>query len=130
MDRKEVADWIANNILDSDPWDRASEQKQAVAVAQAERNLARWYPDIIPMAVSIVAFQTVWELYGVDPVLMYQRHAVKSLGDNGETISYKDKEDRSVIAPEVRELLGPTADELAEEETAEEAQRQYGGALI
>lgn len=130
MDRQEVDDWIAMNLLDSDPWDRASEQKQAVAVAQAERNLARWYPDIVPMAVSIIALQAVWELYGVDPVLKYQRHAVKSLGDNGETISYKDKEERSVVAPEVRELLGPTAEELAKEEAAEEAQRQYGGALI
>lgn len=130
MDRQEVGDWIADNLLDSDPWDRASEHKQAVAIVQAERNLNRWYPGINPMAISIVAIQAVWELYGVDPVLKYQRHAVKSLGDNGETISYKDKEERPVVAPDVRELLGPTADELAELEAEEQAQKQYGGALI
>lgn len=48
MDRQEVAEWIAANMLDTDTWDRASEQKQAVAVVQADRNLALWYPDVIP----------------------------------------------------------------------------------
>lgn len=125
MTPQEVGDWIADNLLDSDPWVRAGEQKQAVAVRQAERNLKRWYPDV-ELTDEIVAYQAIWELYGVDPVLKYQRHAVKSLGDNGETISYKDKEERPVVAPDARELLGPTADEIAEEE----AQLQYGGALI
>lgn len=130
MERQEVAEWIAANILDSDPWDRATEQKQTVAIVQAERNLAQWYPEITPMAASIVAFQAIWELYGIDPVLKYQRHAIKSLGDSGESISYKEKEERPVVAPEVRALLGPTADELLEEEATEAAQKQYGGALI
>lgn len=129
MDRQEVDAWIALNMLDTDAWDRATEQKQAVAVVQAERNLARWYPDINPMAVSIIAFQAVWELQGIDPVLKYQKHNVKMVSDNGESISYKDGE-RSDVAPNVRELLGPTADELAEQESAEASQRQYGGALV
>lgn len=125
---QDVGAWIADNLLDSDPWDRASEQKQAVAVTQAKRNLTRWYPDV-ELTDEIVAYQAIWELYGVDPVLKYQRHAVKSLGDNGESISYKD-DDRPVVAPDVRELLGPTADELAEQEAEEAAQLQYGGALV
>lgn len=127
MDRQQVADWIAENLLDSDVWDRASEQKQTVAVRQAERNLARWYQDV-DLTVEIVAYQAVWELYGVDPVLKYQRHAVKSLSDNGESVTYKDKEERPAVAPEVRSLLGPTADELAEDAAANPP--QYGGALI
>jgi hypothetical protein len=129
MDRQEVADWIAANMLDTDAWDRASEQKQTVAVVQAERNLSRWYPTISPMAVSIVAFQAIWELQGVDPALKYQKHNVKTVSDNGESVTYKDGE-RPAVAPDVRELLGPTADELAEQEAAEAAQRQYGGVLI
>lgn len=129
MDRQVVGDWITDNLLDSEPWVRASEQKQSVAVTQAVRNLSRWYPDV-ELTDEAVAYQAIWELYGVDPVLKYQRHAVKSLGDNGETISYKDKEERPVVAPDVRELLGATADELAELEADEAAQRQYGGALL
>lgn len=129
MDPQEVGAWISANMLDTDAWDRATEKKQYVAVVQAERNLARWYPDITPMAVSIVAFQTVWELQGIDPALKYQKHNVKTVTDNGESISYKDGE-RPDVAPDVRALLGPTADELAEEAAEEAAQRQYGGALI
>ncbi|WP_431785739.1 hypothetical protein [Paenibacillus lactis] len=129
MDPQEVGAWISANMLDMDAWDRATEKKQAVAVVQAERNLARWYPDITPMAVSIVAFQTIWELQGIDPALKYQKHNVKTISDNGESVSYKDGE-RPDVAPDVRALLGPTADELAEEAVEEAAQRQYGGALI
>lgn len=129
MDPQEVGAWISANMLDTDAWDRATEKKQSVAVVQAERNLARWYPDITPMAVSIVAFQTVWELQGIDPALKYQKHNVKTVSDNGESISYKDGV-RPDVAPDVRALLGPTADELAEEAAAEAAQRQYGGALV
>lgn len=129
MDRQTVGEWIVANLLDSEPWVRASEQKQAVAVTQAVRNLLRWYPNV-ELTDEVVSYQAIWELYGVDPVLKYQRHAVKSLGDNGETISYKEKEERPVVAPDVRELLGPTAGELAELEAGEQAQMQYGGALI
>lgn len=129
MDRQEVADWIAANMLDTDAWDRASEQKQAVAVVQAERNLARWYPEISPMAVSIVAFQAVWELQGIDPALKYLKHNVKTITDNGESVSYKDGE-RPAVAPDVRELLGPTADEIAVEEAEQAAQQQFGGCLL
>lgn len=127
MDRQQVADWIAENLLDSDVWDRASEHKQTVAVRQAERNLTRWYPDAT-LTVEIVAYQAVWELYGVDPVLKYQRHAVKSLSDNGESVAYKDKEERPPVSPEVHSLLGPTTDEQAAEEAKNPP--QYGGVLI
>ncbi|MGG3278797.1 hypothetical protein [Paenibacillus solani] len=129
MDPQEVGAWISANMLDTEAWDRAPDKKQAVAVVQAERNLARWYPNISPMDISIVALQTVWELQGIDPALKYQKHNVKTVSDNGETISYKDGE-RPDVAPDVRSLLGLTADELAEEGAAEAAQRQYGGALV
>jgi hypothetical protein len=129
VDRQEVADWIAANLLDTEAWDRSSEQKQTVAIVQAERNLARWYPEINPMAVSIVAFQAVWELQGIDPALKYLKHNVKTITDNGESVSYKDGE-RPAVAPDVRELLGPTADEIAAEEAEQAAQQQFGGCLI
>jgi hypothetical protein len=129
MDRQEVADWIAANMLDTEAWDRASEQRQTVAVVQAERNLTRWYPEISPMAVSIIAFQAVWELQGIDPALKYLKHNVKTITDNGESVSYKDGE-RPAVAPDVRELLGPTADEMAASEAEEAAKQQFGGCLL
>jgi hypothetical protein len=128
MDPFDVGDWIAANMLDTDAWDRAAETKQSVAVVQAERNLARWYPDT-ELVVSVVSYQTIWELQGIDPALKYQKHNVKTVKDGEESVTYKDGE-RPVVAPDVRELLGPTADELAELEAEEAAQRQYGGALI
>ncbi|MNN93684.1 hypothetical protein D3C81_2121780 [compost metagenome] len=81
------------------------------------------------MAVSIVAFQAVWELMGVDPALKYSKHNVKTVSDNGESITYKDGE-RPEVAPEVRELLGPTANEVAEQETVKAGQQQFGGVLL
>lgn len=119
----EVGVWIAANMLDSDAWDRST--KQAVAVVQAERNLARWYPDVA-LSVDHVAYQTVWELQGVDPALKYQKHNVKQVTDEGEQVSYKDGM-RDIVAPDVRELLGPTAEEIAAN-TSDTL--QYGGCLI
>lgn len=128
MNRQTVGEWIIENLLDTEAWGRASEQRQTVAVKQVERNLARWYPDA-DHTTEVVAYQAVWELQGIDPALKYQKHNVKTVTDNGESISYKDGE-RPLVAPDVRELLGPTADELAELEAGEQAQKQYGGALI
>jgi hypothetical protein len=122
---QEVGDWIAGNLLDSEAWDKATDQKRAVAIAQSERNLSRWYPDKDAFSVEIVAYQAVWELQGIDPALKYQKHNVKTVTDTGESVTYKDGE-RPAVAPDVRELLGPTADELAEHE----ALRQYGGVLL
>lgn len=126
MDPVEVGKWIESNLLDTDAWDRSG--KQSVAVVQAMRNLTRWYPNV-ELTVDIVSYQTIWELQGIDPALKYQKHNVKTVTDNGETVSYKDGE-RPVVAPDVRDLLGPTADELAELEAEDAAQKQYGGALI
>lgn len=125
MDHVEVGDWIQSNILDSDAWDRSA--KQAIAVVQAVRNLARWYPDVT-LTVDVISYQSIWELQGTDPALKYQKHNVKQVSDNGESVSYKDGE-RPVVSPDVRDLLGATTDELAEVEAEEAAQCQYGGEL-
>lgn len=125
MDRIEVSDWIAANVLDTDAWDRSP--KQEIAVVQAERNLSRWYPNT-ELLVSLVAYQAIWEIQGVDPALKYQKHNVKTVQDNGESVSYKDGE-RVLVAPDVRELLGATADEIAEQEALEASKAQYGGCL-
>lgn len=121
----EVGAWLAANVLDTDAWDKSS--KQAVAVTQAERNLAIWYPGET-LDVQHVAYQAVWELQGLDPVLKYQKHGVKTIADNGESVSYKDAV-RDIVAPDVRRLLGKTAEELAEE-AAEALPPQYGGSLL
>lgn len=122
---EEVAAWIAGNVLDTEVWDKKPE-KQPLAVTQAERNLSRWYP-AVELSVEAVALQAIWELQGLDPALKFQRHAVKSLTDNGEGITYNGV--RDVVAPEVRELLGKPAFELAQE-AEDEPGPQYGGCLI
>jgi hypothetical protein len=119
----EVSDWIAANVLDTDAWDRSP--KQAIAVVQAERNLARWYPTT-ELLVPLVAYQAIWELQGVDPALKYQKHNVKSVTDAGEQVSFKDGM-RDLVAPDVRELLGATAEET---ESASTSAVQYGGCLL
>ncbi|QSF42663.1 hypothetical protein [Paenibacillus tianjinensis] len=123
---EEVGAWIAVNVLDSEAWDKA--KKPAVAVTQAERNLTRWYPSIV-LTVPVVGMQAIWELQGIDPALKYQKHNVKTVTDNGESVSYKDGA-RPAVAPDVRDMLGPTADELADEEAAADLQEQYGGYLL
>ncbi|MEK3882422.1 hypothetical protein [Paenibacillus sp. PL2-23] len=128
MDRQTVNDWIIDNMLDSEAWLRAGEQKQSVAVKQAERKLAHWYPET-ELVVAVVAYQSVWELQALDPALKYQKHNVKTVSDSGESVTYKDGA-RPDVAPEVRELLGLTADELAEQNSVSAASLQYGGALI
>jgi len=119
----EIGAWIDANLLDSDAWDRS--EKQAVAVIQAERNLGRWYPDET-LSVDVVSFQTIWELQGVDPALKFQKHNVKAVTDEGEQVSYKDGM-RDIVAPDVRDLLGSTAEEIAAESSTA---LQYGGCLI
>lgn len=118
----EVGAWIDANMLDSDAWDRSI--KQVVAVVQAERNLARWYPDVA-LTVDHVSYQTVWELQGIDPALKYQKHNVKQVTDEGEQVSYKDGI-RDIVAPDVRDLLGSTAEEIAADTSTP---LQYGGCL-
>lgn len=124
MDRLIVNDWIVDNMLDSEAWLRAGEHKQSVAVKQAERKLALWYPET-ELVVAVVAYQAVWELQGVDPALKYQKHNVKTVQDSGETVTYKDGE-RSAVAPDVLVLLGPPAGEHDDDE----AIPQFGGMLI
>lgn len=120
---QEVGTWIAANVLDSDAWDRSN--KQAVAITQAERNLARWYP-ATELTVSLVAYQAIWELQGIDPALKYQKHGVKSVTDGGEQVSFKDGI-RDLVAPDVRQILGPTAEELV---SVQSSDIQYGGCLL
>lgn len=92
--------WIRTNILDSAVWDDSS--KQEIAVTQAVRKVQRWYPKS-DLTDELVAYQAIWELQGLDPVLKYQKQGVKSLRDRGEEISYSERDN---IAPEVKELLG------------------------
>lgn len=101
--------WIQGNVLDRSAWDRSSEK--SIAVLQAERNLARWYPDS-EITDEFVAYQAIWELQGMDPALKFQKQGVKSVSEGEDRIDYlyRDK-----VAPDVREILGPPAFELIEE---------------
>ncbi|RKD20966.1 hypothetical protein BEP19_14870 [Ammoniphilus oxalaticus] len=126
IDVSSVDQWVNENVLEKDAWTDAD--RPDIAVKQATRNLQRWYPET-ELSIEVVAYQAIWELQGIDPALKYQKHNVKTVTDNGESISYKDGE-RPVVAPFVRELLGPTADEIAQQEAEDAAQRQYGGVLL
>lgn len=91
--------WIQANILDSSVWDDSP--KQSLAVTQAIRNLQRWYPEA-EVTDELTAYQAIWELQGLDPVLKYQKQGVKSLRERGEGVDYLERDN---IAPEVKELL-------------------------
>jgi hypothetical protein len=104
---EEVSDYITNNILDSSAWDKAIQPMQEKAVATAERNLSLWYPST-SLTVDVVAGQAIWELQGLDPALKLQKQGVKSVGSDGESITYRS---RDKIAPDVREVLGNPSDE-------------------
>ncbi|MBG9603957.1 hypothetical protein ABE25_17915 [Cytobacillus firmus] len=101
--------WIQGNVLDRSAWDRSSEK--SIAVLQAERNLARWYPDS-EITDEFVAYQAIWELQGMDPALKFQKQGVKSVSEGEDRIDYLA---RDKVAPDVREILGPPAYELIEE---------------
>lgn len=112
--------WIANNLLDSDAWDK-SEKKQ-LAITQATRNLTNWYPEVI-LNDEHVSHQTVWEIQGLDPALKYQKQGVRAVSDAGERIDYLE---RSKVSPEVYDLIGAPAFELVDSESP----LQFGGYLL
>jgi hypothetical protein len=102
----EVYSWISQNVLDTDVWDKST--KQDLAVKQAKRNLSRWYPTAV-LTTEVVAYQAIWELQGLDPVLKYQKHGIRAISEGEDRIDYLS---RDRVAPEVRELLGAPADEI------------------
>lgn len=116
--------WIALNILDSQAWDEAV--KKDLAVVQASRNLVRWYPEE-PLTDETVAYQSIWELQGLDPALKYQKQGVKAVTDSGERIDYSK---RDKVSPDVRDLLGVPIFELAASEEDEVLPPQFGGSLL
>lgn len=101
--------WILGNILDRKAWSGSAEKE--IAVTQASRNLVRWYPDV-ELTDETVAYQSIWELQGMDPALKFQKQGVKSVSEGEDRIDYLA---RDKVAPDVREILGPPAFELTEE---------------
>ncbi|MFF2910006.1 hypothetical protein [Paenibacillus sp. NPDC057934] len=118
--------WIEENVLDTEAWDKKP-LKQSLAIKQAERNLARWYPTVA-LTTELISLQAIWEMQGLDPALKFQKHSVKSVNDNGEGVTYSGI--RDVVAPDVRDLLGKRASEIAEEEAEGRTDLQYGGSLV
>ncbi|WP_141432419.1 hypothetical protein [Bacillus sp. 03113] len=116
---EEVEVWIQSNVLDSKAWDDST--KKEIAIKQASRNLSRWYPEI-ELTDEIVAYQSIWELQGLDPALKLQKQGVKSVSEGLDRIDYLE---RDKVAPDVREILGSPAYELIEETVILE-----GGSLI
>lgn len=104
IDVSSVAMWIDENMLDKTAWTEA--ERPEIAVTQSIRNLNRWYPGVA-LTDEIVAYQSIWELQGLDPVLKYQKQGVKTLRENRDEINYGE---RDKVSPEVKELLGAPQD--------------------
>jgi hypothetical protein len=103
--------WIQDNLLDTSTWDAF--EKKETAFIQANRNLTRWYPES-ELSDELLAYQCVWEVQGLDPVLKYQKQGIKAISEGSDRIDYSS---RDKVAPEVREILGPPSYETAETET-------------
>jgi hypothetical protein len=106
---EEVESWIQSNVLDRKAWEDSTEK--AIAVIQASRNLTRWYPDQ-ELTDEVVAYQAMWEVQGLDPVLKYGKQGIKSVSEGLDRIDYLN---RDKVAPDVREILGMPSYELVEE---------------
>ncbi len=120
--QESVETWLIANHLESNVW--TDFERKSVAFVQAIRHLNSWYPDV-EVTDEVVAYQVIWEIKGLDPVLKYSGLGVKSLTDNGERVDYGDFV-RNKVAPEVHALLGLPIDE---QEPPEEVVL-YGGRLI
>lgn len=118
-----VGSWITSNLLESDIW--TDFNRKEVAITQTLRHLTTWYPGV-ELTDEIVAYQVIWEIKGLDPVLKYSGQGVKSLTDNEERVDYGDYL-RDKVAPQVHTLLGFPLDEspLPVEEV-----KLYGGQLL
>ena len=118
-----IDQWIKENLLEAAVW--VSFENQSVAFVQTVRHLTTWYPDA-ELTVPAVAYQAIWEIKGLDPVLKYSGQGVRSLTDNEERVDYGDYI-RPKVAPEVHNLLGPPIDERTD---VVEPPLLFGGALL
>lgn len=118
-----IDQWIKENLLEAAVW--VSFENQSVAFIQTVRHLTIWYPDA-ELTVPVVAYQAIWEIKGLDPVLKYSGQGVRSLTDNEERVDYGDYI-RPKVAPEVHNLLGPPIDERTD---AVEPPLLFGGTLL
>ncbi|WP_366160567.1 hypothetical protein ABXS71_16840 [Bacillus infantis] len=103
-----VDQWIQGNVLDRQAWNDSTEKE--IAVIQASRNLARWYPGAV-ITDELVAYQAIWELQGIDPALKFQKQGVKSVSEGSDRIDYAV---RDKVASEVQDILGPFVAESLE----------------
>lgn len=118
-----IDQWIEENLLEADVW--VSFENKPVAFIQTVRHLTSWFPDA-ELTVPVVAYQAIWEIKGLDPVLKYSGQGVRSLTDNQERVDYGDYV-RHKVAPEVLDLLGPPIDKKTE---ASIVPQLFGGRLI
>lgn len=118
-----IDQWIKENLLEADVW--VAFENKPVAFIQTVRHLNAWYPDA-DLTVPVIAYQALWEIKGLDPVLKYSGQGVRSLTDNQERVDYGDYV-RQKISPEVLDLLGPPIDEKTE---ASIVPQLFGGRLI
>ncbi|MDR7237122.1 hypothetical protein [Neobacillus drentensis] len=102
----ELDKWIFENLLDRKSWEDSKEQD--IAMNQAVRNLTRWFPSV-QLTAELIAYQVVWELQGLDPVLKYQKQGIKAISEGPDRIDYQT---RDKVAPEIREILGQPAYEI------------------
>jgi hypothetical protein len=103
-----VYSWILENLLDSEAWEKS--EKPDLAFIQASRNLTRWYPEA-ELTDEVVAYQAIWEIQGLDPVLKYQKQGIRAISEGQDRIDYVT---RDKVASEVREILGAPSYEQVE----------------
>jgi hypothetical protein len=103
--------WILANMLDTEAWEKT--EKKDIVVTQSLRNLTRWYPEAV-LTDEIVAYQAVWEIQGLDPVLKFQKQGIRAISEGSDRIDYLT---RDKVASEVREILGAPSYEAVESGT-------------
>lgn len=104
---EEVQSYIDENILHSDVFDAADENKKRKAVKNAENALYNYYrqfnPEENPIQIAAVAYQTIW-LLQIDDSVRRAEQGVTNVNVMGISISMLQI-DRS-ISPQVIRMLG------------------------
>lgn len=103
----DVEQYILENILHSDVWDKAEEIKKVKAMNNAKStllaHLAKYFPAEEDLSVSYVAHQAVW-LLRIDDTILRSELGISYIQMSGVMVNIKDKDNS--VAPFVLASLG------------------------
>lgn len=103
----QVDEYILENILHSDVWDKAELIIRTKAVNNAQRvlltRMSKYFPDENSLTLEYVAHQTVWMLR-IDDTLLRAEMGITYIQMSGVMVNIKDKDNS--IAPFVMAGLG------------------------